>query len=363
MARLSGRGTKHQPYQIKRLDDLLYINNIEGKYYELADDIDCHNKHMYPALYLKLGSVFDGKGHTIKNIVITPDKFTKCDAFGLFRLCSGVIRNLNLENIKVRVPENHEEEYSVGIITSKNQGVIENCNIINSSIECSGRKTGGVVGSNKLSAEIINCQFEGEIEADNTTGGIVGSNQGIVEDCHSDCKIVSPDDVGGIAGENRGGEITNCHSDFYIIGRTSVGGLIGHNTSRSTLNSSSCSGFISGVKNVGGIVGANLGEVSETGSEAYISSYNTINVGGVAGKNEKEINFCHFNGIIDEKTPKSMFDYVGVLVGYNRGEISDCCVLRNSPYLLIGRNHGRYDNICSKKVEEDVTENIMIKKL
>lgn len=140
---------------------------------------------------------FDGNGFVISGLS-AKRKDVKSFNFGLFGYVtsSGIIRNLGVEGIS----ESDEVDvnvssYSGGFVGS-NSGLIENCycnvNIEVLSGENAYRYVGGFAGSNF--GIIRNCYVIGKVSCDKEFGKIVGSNEGDVENCYSfeddDCQTL-----------------------------------------------------------------------------------------------------------------------------------------------------------------------------
>ncbi len=112
--------------------------------------------------------VFDGGGHTIKNLKIVGE-----DYLGLFG--------------------------QLGLETSFDMSaVIRNLTVINVQITASG----------------------------DSVGGLVGRAVGVLSDCHSMATVKGHWDVGGLAG-SKWGIMKNCSSEGIVAGEDGVGGLLG----------------------------------------------------------------------------------------------------------------------------------------
>ena len=133
---------------------------------------------------------FDGNGHVIKGLY-SNRKDTYAFNAGLFGYItnSATIKNLGVEG------ELHVSSYSGGLVGS-NSGLIENCwaNVAMDvySGEDSYRYVGGFVGNNF--GTISNCYAIGEVVCDREFGGFAGSNQGIITNCYTveskDCNVI-----------------------------------------------------------------------------------------------------------------------------------------------------------------------------
>lgn len=196
---------------------------------------------------------------------------------------SGEIINCTNEgNIKETTGSNY---YTAGVIAENQQGNITSCNN-NGRIE--GRKAGGIAGIS--TGYIVACQNTGSIsnvkEDSNdaeTVGGIVGVlDTATVENCKNTGDISGINDIGGIAGENKG-TISQSRNEGSVskisstIGKTiNIGGLVGKNTPTSRLTNS---------KNYGKVT-------SETDT--------LVNLGGICGTiyNDSIVELCESNGVL-----------------------------------------------------------------
>lgn len=183
---------------------------------------------------------------------------------------SGILRNLEVIGTIVTTGS-----YSglVGI----NEGLIQNCSFRG---DHSGPGyLGGITGFNEKSGRIIECKYTGNIT--NGTGycsGITGLNEGVIIGCQVNCNIESKGYTGLITGLNRG-----------------------------TISRSICTGSVTCVNcYCGGITGCNEGDI--LGCDCSCNIYGTdntsgpnFNVGGIAGINGGNINSSTFAGQIQSK--------------------------------------------------------------
>lgn len=124
---------------------------------------------------------FDGNGHVIKNLYSKRKDVASFNA-GLFGYVTstGYIKNVGVEgSLDI-------SSYSGGLVGS-NSGIIENCyanvNISALSGENAYRYLGGFVGNNF--GTIKNSYSIGSTECDDYFGSFVGSNEGTIENCYS----------------------------------------------------------------------------------------------------------------------------------------------------------------------------------
>ncbi len=220
---------------------------------------------------------FDGNGHTISGFRPSDQGYI----VGLFRYIQpgGTVKNLTVQG---NVNAANEQE-CIGGICGINYGTIRTCSFRGI---VSGQNTvGGIAGINEVSGVITNSLSDGRITGFHSTGGIVGSNHGLVAFCSNSAGIndnsdwveeddeqgtgiffslqASEDDVdlysgvdtGGIAGYSDGD--IECCENTGTIGYEHTGYNIGGIAGRQAglLRLCTNSGEIYGRKDVGGIVG------------------------------------------------------------------------------------------------------------
>ena len=175
--------------------------------------------------------VFDGKGHTIKNIKNLVE-YKHCI---LGSTNYGTIKNVNFD-IDITT------EIFSGIVVSNNEGTIENCTISGSAITSQGdyRRFSGICAHNQ-DGIIIACvnnisvtQPEGDINGTITSGGICEQNGGLIIGCinNGNISLVSADNsqycvIAGIAANNK----YSYYSTYYgtIIACANTGTISSNN--------------------------------------------------------------------------------------------------------------------------------------
>lgn len=212
---------------------------------------------------------------------------------------------------------------------------------------------GGIVGKNELSLNKYNINnvsahgITGKTGNTQTSGGIVGTNEGRISNAYNESIIHGSENIGGVAGKNvtqasnsNMAELNDVANAVEIIGDagsqnvgglvgmqdhattnqgrntgaitgcTNVGGMVGYNTADSYLKNleNSPQATITGITYVGGIAGVNEGEISADNQLNLVNSgkiYGWENVGGIAGKNSGKIDNVNSNinlYVIDEAT-------------------------------------------------------------
>ena len=346
---LEGSGTESDPFLIRNLEDLLYmqacVNATEGTiksadgtevtansaYYSLLNNID-----LSPICSEELGKswdpigdcgtdenwiftgTFNGNGNAILNLYIDSDKSYR-GFFGRAKSndwpYKGSILNLSVEGT-VRGSNNR-----IALVAGEAYQV-SNC-VTNGSVESTSGRTyvAGVVAAGYIVSECVNYA---SISGGTDTGGITGSASYIVSGCVNEGTITSIGSyVGGIIGYTNAGYLYNCRNTADITANgTYVGGITGYNRQGSKVGNCINSGNVSsGQGKVGGISGecntwsdppdtairncVNTGEVSITGTNASYPDY----IGGITGLSNSIVSNCYW--IYDESAGKGIENGIG----------------------------------------------------
>ena len=218
---------------------------------------------------------FYGNNHTISGLSITAEG----SALGLFRYLTAdaLVADLTVEGDVL--PQGSQN--SIGGLVGENQGRLENCHF-RGSISGSD-KVGGIAGVNGVTGILENCHFSGSINGDHFVGGIVGENMGVVRRCSNSAPVnTTPQqnnvELSDITLENlTGSESAGTVTDVGGIAGTS-GGVI-----RSCENNAQV-GYRQMGYNIGGIAGSQMGYVVNCANHAPV--YGRKEVGGIVGQAE-----------------------------------------------------------------------------
>ncbi len=244
----SGDGSSGNPYQIATLNNLNWIaqnSGSWGNYFTQTADIDASTSSTWQlgAGFSPIGNAttkftgnYDGNGYKVMNLSVNRPS---TDYIGLFGLVdgSGVINSLGVTGANV---SGHE---GVGALVGMNYGTVNDCYATGSTITVSYMCAGVLVGWNEQDwpanpslypATITRCYSEGSISGDLTAvGGLVGWNNGPINDSYSRASVSGNQSVGGLIGKLWSGVITNCYSTGAVSGGGSgpidIGGLVGYN--------------------------------------------------------------------------------------------------------------------------------------
>ena len=273
-------------YSISTKEELVQMTNMLEKgliasktEFVLTNDIDLSGSHWTST---KFDGVFDGNGHTIKNLTGENGLFSSAE----------MVKNVKLEN--------------VNISSTKNE-------------------VGGIAGS----ANITNCTITGKISSTgNNVGGVVGYNYyRYPKYCYSDVEVSGRSFVGGIAGWLNYSSATGCVSRGEVSGTSNVGGISGLQG-----NMISCASYaeIYGKTNIGGISGSSNSYHFDVYFAGTVNGEE--NVGGINGNNyNNQVNYSNLimEGVVNGKTN------VGVFIGNTQTS----CNVTNSFYYK--KNSGR----------------------
>lgn len=368
---LEGAGTESDPYRLSSTRDLLAMKPalVKGQmtYFKMMNDIDMSSIENWDPLNPKdpydLGIVFDGGGHSLKNLKSKGQvyssffgvlygkcynvKFVDAEIVSASNSGAGIIGGYIGTGGKPAIVSGVEAS---GIVTNAGKGqsvgglggnareaTIENCtvNVTVSNPMGDGvnrTATGGVVGKTMGSAvKIKNCVVRGIVEitkgVNNTyTGGIVGWQVDAgseITGCEVYATVKSAGErVGGIVGHYQGGTLSGCkfYGEVNAASRL-AGGIAGITSSASIIENCLSSGKIVCKNNVGGIVGMNENTLTirccESSSTIEINVNGVDGVGGVLGlaSNGKTVivEDCIFSGNMNVPTGQRVGGIVGDL--------------------------------------------------
>lgn len=331
---MAGEGTASSPYIVKTVDDFRTISqkvsegeNFKGKYFNLGADLDFSSVN--GASWIPAGdstnpfeAVFDGAGHTMKNLIINSFSFEHLGVFGYLG-AESTVKNLTLENIRFTSTAAY-----TGLLAGCTEGTIDNVTVTSSMAVVSGDIAAGVVAL-AVGGKVTNCQFQGSIQGPGSVAGIVGQAGGIpvkdasgqiidyicseISNCHTRANLIQTGyfstycrDNGGVAGAVEHTNMINCSSSGMIQdagGYACTGGVVGRLLNGSNLLNSFSTAAIQGTGN------ASIGSTSGSAIIPY--------EGGVVGYTygAGDIRNCYSSSYMYNNNSAAA-PYVGGLVGY-----------------------------------------------
>ena len=315
-----------------------------SKNFALKDDIDMFDVSDYQSIEGFKGN-FDGRG----NRIIGFGSGTAGASVGIFKTIGeeASVQDVKIYNSRIG---GASATNSTGLLADYNNGTIENVSSFGNRVEITS-DTGGLVGTN--SGIIRNVTGSDIVTSENGAilGGIVGNNTnlGTIKNVTANSAVVGQKAgaLGGVVGENSG-KIEHAVSTHGVISglfgsddlndaneygsSQNIGGVVGINSG--TINSAYNDSYINGWNNIGGVIGTNIqkGNVENivNGSEMYGGS----NIGGIVGVNGGTIDNGRNNGAIVADA-NNIFNQqgqggthasganVGGLAGVNSGSMSN----------------------------------------
>lgn len=284
-----GRGTAESPYQIESKEQFLKISEYPEKYFIQKNDIDL-NYDSFSSLFGEdnaFNGVYDGNGYSISNYNYNDTEATDVSVFGVIGK-EGRIKNFIIKDSFLTAA-------SGALLVLNNQGQIQNCKVMNSSIT-------------------INTSSYNHSER--RVGALCAINNGIIQESFAEVTLVGVANGhvtlsgGGIAGENVG-SIISCATKCSI--KITVKDVVNRDESYS-----------------GGITGINTGVVSNCQSEGAIYAYayykrNTY-AGGISALNDGQVLNSTFLGkksdIVGEGDYGNVDCNVGIIVGGGSGSVN-----------------------------------------
>ena len=219
---------------------------------------------------LAFNGTLDGDGHTISGLYINTADDTSNKYYALIGYLGngGTVKNLGIENSVVKM--NTINIYAAGIV-GNNEGTIENC------------------------------YNDADIYGNSDVGGIALGNFNIIRNCYNTGTVTSTlMSAGGIAGNlSYGSNITNCYNTGSVSATGDYaysGGVVGDNYG--TVTNCYNTGSVSVTKdhaNAGGVAGNNIGTVTNSYNTGSVSATeNNAFVGGVVGRNNSTAENCYY---------------------------------------------------------------------
>ena len=282
--------------------DLDAVRNAMSGKYILMNDIDLAGWGEWSVLGSLFSGVFDGNGHSIKNLMMRGSANAGTNHAGLFDTVTGEVRNLNMVDLKIDIDP---RLYSLAGGIAATVGGLSGANYSGRIVNCTtsgfvhAEKAGGIAGECRRS-EITDCTNYAAVEGLRTVDGYGSSGYaaGIV------CEMTS-----GSYSMDYPSVLRRCKNEGAVRGFNGAAGLVG----KASGNSRGIYTYLIGCENSGSVTGANYnnpwsygatvgGLAYETGWHGTVGFYDCVNSGTVS---------------IDGATGAVDWQTVGGLVGYS----------------------------------------------
>ena len=272
-------------YNISSFANLAWIFETDSCWswnFELDNDIDAsESKDWYDGEgfnpITNFSGIIDGQGHKIKHLYFNrPDDYV---AFIGELESSGIIRNIELTNCDIT-----GNNYTAALVGKNDEGTISNC--YTSGTIDGNEYVGGIAGNSSGTIKV--CYNSATVNGKNNVGGINGYSESVnsISKCYNLGKIIGDNlNIGGIVGYNNG-SLNNCYNAGTIIGAGEVAGITGR--TYGPLTNTYNIGYVNGT-------GSNCGAVNGYGSGSVTNSYYNLETSGFAtskggtGKNTAEM--------------------------------------------------------------------------
>ena len=211
-----GAGTFDEPYQIETAEQLANLSRLVNEgigdynlaHYKLMNDID-------------LSAYSSGSGWVA---IGWHDSVNKIDYFfkGVFDGDGHSIRNMRI---------NQPQKGRQGLFGHVNDGDISNLNIVDCNIT-GGWSVGAMVGTLSGNGTVMDCSSSGIIKGVSSIGGIVGNvfDNGSIYNSHNNGTVIGVNYVGGVVGDFSGGMLAGCYNLGKVEGTGEhIGGYVGYN--------------------------------------------------------------------------------------------------------------------------------------
>lgn len=356
---LEGAGTESDPYKLSTTRDLLAMKPalVHGQmtYFKLMNDIDMSSIENWDPLNpdgpYDLGIVFDGGGHSLKNLKSKGKHYSS-----FFGVLYGKCYNVKFVDAEIEAVGDNSGSGVIGgyIGTAGKPGYVSDVTVSGSVTNNAARQpVGGLCGTAR-EAQIENCKTSGLTVTNNVMSGSVGGLCGImngatVRGCEADVKVV------------------NNFADGTAAGRTAAGGVAGRTDSKAENIISGCviRGTVEITKGTintytGGIVGyeVNVGaEIKDCEVYATVKSAGE-RVGGIVGHYQGgTLSGCKFYGEVNAAT-----QFAGGIAGITSSEstIENCLssgkiVCGTSVGGIVGKNENTLTIKCCESSSEIAT--------
>lgn len=259
---LAGDGDDDNPWQITSCVDLQELNtntSYRGDEFVLTQDIDCQGVD-FPRIHfsnnLSFRGVFDGAGHTIRNVAVNNSVSSWNGIFG--HLDGAVIRDLTLENVTA------SGEHTVGTLAGYVSGgtYVENVNVMGGTVTGIGDTQGyfGGLFGEMNGSELFNVIVDVDVIAPNTgpVGGLIGNvyGDGLIGQAAALGNVEGFEAVGGLVGSIWNSAIDKSFATGNVIAHAGQGGGLVGAAGNTSIIGTYARGSVTGSGYLGGHTGS-----------------------------------------------------------------------------------------------------------
>lgn len=268
----NGSGSANDPWIITNIEQFKHIEYHLYDHYIQVNDINANGITVWNQIPGSFEGTYNGNNYSIYNI-----NSANAGNGGLFNIIggSGVIKNLKITGSTFNCDQS---VLIFGSLARGNYGTISNCHISGISFTGYGETVGGVVGDNG-GLVTGSSNYSNDLKSSYTLGGIVGTNlsTGVVRLCYNYGNLtLRVRDTGGVVGTNYG-LISECANYGRIEGWAASGGILGINVANNlgvgTLQNSYNAGIVfGGWTGSGSVAGTNMRDFNRPEIQAIIKN-------------------------------------------------------------------------------------------
>ncbi len=301
-----GTGTEEDPFLVETAEHLNNVRNYLNSHFKQTAEIinlssEYPNWEPIGSSEYPFNGTYNGDNKTISNLAISREASYQ-GLFGYIDMGSE-IKNLGLVDVNIAVTGS--AQHQIGTLAGVSSGTVGNCFSTGTVTAANSDEVGGLLGIQSYFAIIIDSYSSVNVEGGYFVGGLVGTNLGEIEGCHSTGSVTGTENIGGLTGLNFQGTIKDSHSTGAVTGVQAIGGLVGNNEEASSISGSYCAGNVAGDLSVGGFVGmlwnSKVTNSYSRGSVTRFSSSEDENFGGFCGLvYNGQIEYCYSTGRVFE---------------------------------------------------------------
>lgn len=316
-------------FEIRTPEDFYNIRNSPGADYKIMNDIDFTKsewKDNFPVIDSFSGSI-EGNNNKIVGLKINNGE-------GIFK---SIFKGTDIRNLTFIGFENNSSAINnVGSIAGTSEtGLVKLTNItLDSTSKISGgyAQVGGLIGQTNAVYEIDSCIMSGTVTGTNyDIGGIIGQthSKGIITNSYVSGNIGTSatfgSRIGGIVGYNNG-TIQQSYTTGSVTGTDGLGGIVGYNNTDGIIQQSYSTGIVkqayptgsssSADSPAGGIAGYNYGTIQQSYTIATVTA--TRLAGGIVGENlNGQLNDVFFAGSVTSTGANPAGGLIGKVINSN----------------------------------------------
>ncbi len=227
---LQGSGKEDDPFLITSLSDLKYLSETPSYWDANPNDYDNVDEGYHFKQTANIDATDTKNWNSDDGTALGFIPIGNIDTFftGHYHGNGFVIKNLYI---------NRPQDNITGLFGYMDMGSVDHLGVVNCTVT-GAYYSGGLIGELGENSTVNNCYTTGTInisKPSSNAGGLVGWNEGSIENCYSTASVYGSTYLGGLVGRNSS-IINHSYSTAEVQPTTASGGLIGVNTAYGTFN-------------------------------------------------------------------------------------------------------------------------------